>query len=516
MGLLSALNLPRPKAWRPLNAAKAAKAMPVPATVGRRAETVSAGVGAPGDGDEEKTTLTRATPPPTTKEVGYDDFSLGLKESADGMSLIVKYERKQTVAAQNFKVWVIPCYIKADLKIGIEGEIVINGQGDRQLNLKSGGALELGIGRTSELVTAGPYSEVALTASTKVPTRLSQAREIAMNPFVVDIYGTGKVGIKFELKDSWSSNSDCELANWHLFIVHFGAYQNGAFGPIRVEPGKDMQRLIVALQQAGPAIADAVEKYAPEEVKKAAEDGARWVAESEDAKVVADTTGVVLDKVKEETGVDIGNGAEKVVQFLVDPGGETSQETTERLKKEMEEFNATHGEFQEVMAKSGLQTEFNSTLYRTAEDYNAIVDVFHNGGEWRPMVAALVNKCRAKKAAYLADQAEKKRREHADADAKAAAELARRVKESEAAMNAALTAANMVGNPLNNRTQGQAGSKARTYWESGMNKYWSPGSAARLQCASLQGEAKIAKAHEATGLLIKARAVFQEGLRMIE
>src|SRR6185295_2701812 len=141
-----------------------------------------------------------APPPTTTREVGYGDFSLGLKESADGASLIVKYEHKQTVAAQNFKVWVIPCYVKADLKIGIEGEIVVKGKGDRQLNVKSGGALELGIGGTSEAVTAGPYGEVALTSSSTVPTRLSEAREVAMDPFVLDVYGTGKVGIKFELK----------------------------------------------------------------------------------------------------------------------------------------------------------------------------------------------------------------------------------------------------------------------------------------------------------------------------
>jgi hypothetical protein len=277
-----------------------------------------------------------------------------------------------------------------------------------------------------------------------------------------------------------------------------------------------MQRLIAALQQVGPAIADAVDKYAPEKVKQLAEDGARWVAESEDAKAIADGTEVVLDKIKDETGVDIGGGAEKVVQFLVDPDGETSQEATDRLNKDMAELDAGHGEFQEVMMRSGLLTEFNHTLYRTAEEYNAIVDAKDKGGDWRSMVVALVAKCRAKKEAYLREQAQKKRREKEEAAAKAAAELARRIKESEAAMNAALTAANMQGIPLEKRTQGQPGSKARKKWETGMNTFWTPGSAARLQCASLQGEAKIAKAQEATALLVKARAVFQEGMRMIE
>jgi hypothetical protein len=442
MGLLTALNLPRPQHWPAAAPAKTQAAAPRLARVASQGEPVAAGGPSPENDADEPTRIVRpartsteapmaanepTTPvaassadeadepaplaaeieaggdvdaepvagsaaasskPTTNEEIGYGDFSLGLKESADGASLIIKWEHKQNVAAQNFKVWVIPCYVKADLKIGIEGEIVIKGQGDRQVGVKAGGALELGVGGTSDSVTAGPYGEVALVASTKVPTRLSEAREVAMNPFVVDIHGTGKVGIKFELKDSWTRNSDCELVNWHLFIVHVGAYANGRFGPIRVEPGKDMQRLIAALQQVGPAIADAVEKYAPEKVKQVAEDGAKWVAESEEAKDISDATEVVLDKVKEKTGADIGAGAEKVVQFLVDPGGETSQETNERIKRENEEFNASHGEFQEVMAKSGLQTEFNSTLYRTAEDYNRIVDTFHAGGDWRPMVAA--------------------------------------------------------------------------------------------------------------------------------
>ena len=548
MGLLSALKLPRPQHWPAEEPAQSPKTAPRLASVARQGEPVAAGIPSP-EGDEEEPTrvvqrgdaaneapaeaeaegqadgeanleattgkAAASGKPTTTEEVGYGDFSLGLKESADGSSLVVKWEHKQKVAQQDFKVWVIPCSIKAHLKIGVEGEIVIKGKGDRQLAVKAGGSLALEVG-SMKGVHAGPYGEVALMASTKVPTRLSEAREIAMNPFVVDIHGTGKVGVKFEIEDSWMRNSDCELVNWHLFVVHVGAYANGSFGPIRVEPGKDMQRLIAALQQVGPAIADAVEKYAPEKVKQMAEDGAKWVAESDEAKVIADGTEVVLDKVKKETGVDIGGGAEKVVQVLVDPGGETSQEATERVQKDMAELNASHGEFQEVMLRSGLLTEFNNTLYRTAEEYNAIVDAKDKGGDWRSMVVALVAKCRAKKEAYLREQAEKKRREKEEAAAKAAAELARRVKESEAAMNAALTAANMLGNPLNNRTQGQAGSKARKYWETGMNKYWSPGSAARLQCASLQGEAKIAKAQEATALLVKARAVFQEGMRMIE
>jgi hypothetical protein len=95
------------------------------------------------------------------------------------------------------------------------------------------------------------------------------------------------------------------------------------------------------------------------------------------------------------------------------------------------------------------------------------------------------------------------------------AALAAQVLNADKQMNAALAAANNVGNPLNNRTQGQPESAARKYWQAGMTKYWQPGSAARLQALSLQGAARIAKAQEAVALLGKARVVFQEGLGVL-
>ena len=95
------------------------------------------------------------------------------------------------------------------------------------------------------------------------------------------------------------------------------------------------------------------------------------------------------------------------------------------------------------------------------------------------------------------------------------AALAAQVLSADNQMNAALAAANNVGNPLNNRTQGQPESAARKYWQAGMTKYWQPGSAGRLQALSLQGAARIAKAQEAAALLGKARVVFQEGLGLL-
>ena len=93
--------------------------------------------------------------------------------------------------------------------------------------------------------------------------------------------------------------------------------------------------------------------------------------------------------------------------------------------------------------------------------------------------------------------------------------LAARVATADQQMNAALAAANSVGNPLNNRTAATPEAPARKVWQSGMVKFWQPGSAARTQALSLQGEARIAKAQEAAALLAQARAVFQQGLQSL-
>ena len=69
------------------------------------------------------------------------------------------------------------------------------------------------------------------------------------------------------------------------------------------------------------------------------------------------TRGDVLDKVKEKTGVDIGGGAEKVVQFLVDPDGETSSEAKARFTREAEAANEAHADFRAAMQASGLDGE---------------------------------------------------------------------------------------------------------------------------------------------------------------
>ena len=130
-------------------------------------------------------------------------------------------------------------------------------------------------------------------------------------------------------------------------------------------------------------------------------------------------------------------------------------------------FNASYDDYKTVMGASGLDSEFASPLYRTAEEYNAIVDVWAKeaeavakggsaSGAWRPMVEALVAKCRAKRAELEAAEAARKRKAKSDAELEAAAALAARVTKSEQRMRDALELSKNFGNPLNNRTLGNA------------------------------------------------------------
>ena len=72
------------------------------------------------------------------------------------------------------------------------------------------------------------------------------------------------------------------------------------------------------------------------------------------------------------------------------------------------------------------------------------------------------------------------------------------------------------GNDLNNRTLKQPNPKARKFWESGMQKFWTPAELQRNQLAGLQGQAKMAKAQDLTGLYLKAKAVFEAGQQQLK
>ena len=107
-----------------------------------------------------------------------------------------------------------------------------------------------------------------------------------------------------------------------------------------------------------------------------------------------------------------------------------------------------------------------------------------------------------------ADLAEIMKREKAKVQADE--DLKRRVRESEARVATAWKSMENVGNPLNQRRLATGDKKLTDCWHAGM-KFRDPGSLKMKQLKSFEGEVRIAKADEVTGLFEKARGEFQRG-----
>src|SRR5262245_37564785 len=232
-------------------------------------------------------------------EAGKGDTSVGVRRTEDGANITIKHEKKLPVFARNFKVWVIPCYVKGDLKASVEGTAIIGDNSGGSVAAKAGGSLELGVGGTSEVATAGPYGSIELGGGQSLTVTCGD-KGWTIEPCTISIVGTGKVGIKVEITDGPALNFDHEVASEEMFVLHIGRYADGKFEYFELKPGAGIMRLIAALEKAGPQIEAAVEKYAPQFVKDAAVDGAKWAAESDTADHIAKQTGKALDKIKEE------------------------------------------------------------------------------------------------------------------------------------------------------------------------------------------------------------------------
>jgi hypothetical protein len=464
----------------------------------------------------------KAEPEPETTEVGWGNNSVAWKKEKDGTVVTLKHEESWNLYRKQTAVWVIPCYLTADLKAAFEGELTVAEKSEAKLQVKGAGVLEGGPGVTSDKGTAGIYGSAALSVSHGILATYSRAGGVAVDAFVANVYGTGNMGAKIEVHHGPKVGKEITLANWHLFVIHVGRYAKGKFESFRVEPGKDLQRLLNAFANAGSEIEQAVDKYAPEAVKTAAVDAAKWTAESPAAAKIEKGTGKVLDTVKDGTGVDIGGGIESVVRDLVDPTGQTSNEATKQHNLENKTQNAKTEEFDAAIAASGLNGELRP--FRTGEEYNAILTAWQAESvpsefsgkrqKWQGMIDKLVSQARAKKAQHEADAAAKKaaaeaaRKQQAEREA---AELAALVKTAVAEMEAARKGAQGSGNDLNNGEKKTPNPKARKYFESGW-RMWDAGEGARKQAAALQGMDQVHKAKEATAQYVKAKTVFTAGL----
>jgi hypothetical protein len=451
---------------------------------------------------------------------GYGDKNASFRKTEDGGNIQIKQEKKLPVVATNFKVWHIPCYVKGGFKATVEGTAIFGDSSGGSIAVTGSGSIELGVGGTSKEVTAGPYGSIELSIALRPLTvKHGDKNGWEIEGGTIPIHGTGKVGIKVDISGGPSLNIDHQVANWELFVLCMGRYANGKFEFFEVRAGKDLMRLIAALERGGAQVEATVEKYAPQVVKDAAVDGAQWAAESDTAGDIADKTGQALDKVKEETGVDVGAGVEEVVQSLVDENGETGQEATDRVNEELRKFEDCRDDLHTCMAASGLNGELRP--FRSTEEYNAIVDVWQAESEniakgkeapgaWRGMIDALVQEARKRQKQQKAEEARKKKEKQGEEDAKLQAEIDAAVK----MMEGARTGATGQGNVLNNRLKANPNPNGQKYFDKGWSE-WSWAESARNGAQGAQGRAKIQQALNAAAAYAKVKETWTMGIHQL-
>src|SRR5438045_2236289 len=84
-----------------------------------------------------------------TVEVGFGDDSIGVQTSDDGTTITLKHEKKFNVARETFQAWVIPFFLKIDLKVAIQGQLKIGDKSPPPVGFSAAGALEVGPGTSN-------------------------------------------------------------------------------------------------------------------------------------------------------------------------------------------------------------------------------------------------------------------------------------------------------------------------------------------------------------------------------
>ena len=250
--------------------------------------------------------LAEAAPPISIQvEQGKDSFSY--KKTADGEAIVVKHEMKKPVFKKTFMAGPIPCFTKGDVMLSVEGEISRTGSAaGLKVQVTAAGAFGIGFGVAEGPVTIGPLGTAELSASQGVAVTYSEAKGVAADAFVCEVVATGSVGVEATIDNGPTIKVEAKLVEWHLLVVHVAGFANGKFSGMRVEPGRDLQRLVASLESAGKRVAKAVDDRA-------------------------------------------GHALERVAKDVIDPGGSTGREVTEREKDLTEERNTASAGFMETM-----------------------------------------------------------------------------------------------------------------------------------------------------------------------
>lgn len=294
-------------------------------------------------------------------KVGHTGVSV--KTMPDGLGLGVGYEDKIKLGSKPFMIGPLPAYVKAELKFGVEGEGSAKGltQGERVYKLSVGvyakGVGELGFGASNDSFTiAGPYAQLGLGIKDSITFTHAESKGWSVEPLTFSVFAEGALGAKVQWKaggKDFDLSIEKKIAALELYIVQVHGWKNGRL-VVTSGPGKDWHKVEDAFRDPGRHL----------------EDAARWMAESETAKKIADKTGEVLDDVKKETGVDVGQMVEDGVARAV--GEKTRGERDAAFEQQLRDEQALRAEFEAETARRRIRPGQPLAPFRTPAEWGKL------------------------------------------------------------------------------------------------------------------------------------------------
>jgi hypothetical protein len=297
----------------------------------------------------------------------------GVRAVAEGYAFRGKLQKKLALAKKNFRIGYLPCYAKGSVQLTVQGELSATQPaggparvGDA-LTVTVGGIVEAGPGATSARITAGGYGAITLSAEAFVPFEWADGSGWHCPGVLLRVLGRGAVGVKIEVGGGGFKARKLGVAaeskDWELYVVECRGWKNGWFASVEIRDGKDMARLMHALDHPEQVIEDVVDAVAPDSVKQAAVDAAAWAADSDGAAAIAGGVGVAL-------GDDGGHAIEKIVARAT--GGRTGREQTEALNAQLAAEEALRREFDTLTRRHRIGEGQALAGFRTRDEWNKL------------------------------------------------------------------------------------------------------------------------------------------------
>jgi hypothetical protein len=421
----------------------------------------------------------------------------------------------------NFSVRGFPCVCGGGLKvkIGTKAGAGIGKKGVKAF-LDVAGRVTISAGKAQYLaydIGVGGGGEAKVSFEVGAAETEDDLKIDATIPFKLAVFAS--VRAKCKIGDGqFGPEIKKTLAQWTLGTIKVnwakgaGAANLGSNPDVAALVAIFEQALQAACDQAGAAVEDAVEEYAPKAVQDAAVDAVEWGAESEGG-------GKVADLVEEYAPDEYKDGAEWAVKALGGGDWNTGAEETAHVNEVSQKAEDSRQDFHACMAASGLDGEMRP--FRSTEEYNKIVDCWQaetesaaNGGDapgaWRGMMDALVQTARNRQKQQKAEEAAREKKKKDDANAAVQAEIDKAV----AMMEAARTGAIGQGNVLDHRLKASPNPNVQPIHAKGYSEFaWAENS--RKSAQSAQGPAKIPLAAGAAAAYAKAKETWTAGIHQL-